>query len=66
MKREDRNAIKEIYNEAIGLGYIKKTIRKQIRKYLDDAGYLVKGTIEVEKEAEPEQKKGRKKHKGEN
>ena len=60
MKREDRNAIKDIYTEAIEAGYIKKTIRKQIRKYLDDHGYLTRVEIEEGLEPEPEVKKSRK------
>lgn len=43
LKTEDRNNIKEIYETGIESGYIKKTIRKQIRKYLLDNAYLKKG-----------------------
>lgn len=60
MKREDRNAIKDIYTEGIENGYIKKTLRKQIRKYLDDAGYLKKSEMEILVESEPEERKARK------
>jgi len=61
MDRGDRNAIKDIYNECIEAGYIKKTIRKQIRKYLDEAGYLKRGEYEISAEPEPEEKIGGKK-----
>jgi len=61
LKREDRNAIKEIYDEGVGSGYIKKTIRKQIRKHLQEKGYLKKGEMKVAKEAEEESKKDKRK-----
>jgi len=60
MKTEDRNAIKELYYDAVESGYIKKTIRKQIRRYLDETGYLKKRMKEIDTSAATEKKKERK------
>ncbi|MCK4615127.1 MAG: hypothetical protein KAU14_10020 [Thermoplasmata archaeon] len=57
LSSEDRNTLKEIYYTGIESGYIKKTIRKQIRRYLKGKGYL-KGKKKV---ADKKIKKGPKK-----
>ena len=40
LSREDREKIKEFYTTGTEEGYTKKTIRKQIRHYLDEKGYM--------------------------
>lgn len=61
LRREDRNAIKEIYDEGISSGYIQKTIRKQIRKYLEEHGIIKTGEASPRKEPEKEKKRSEKK-----
>ena len=52
LRTKDRQVIEEIYRTGTGAGFVKKTFRKQIRRYLLEKGYL--------NEAE-EEKKGTKK-----
>ena len=53
LSRKDREKIKEFYTTGIEEGYTKKTIRKQIRHYLDEKGYLrPKKKVEEKKKVE--------------